>query len=59
MGSAATFDILKGRISDIVLIDASDELAKGEGLDIMQASSAIKFDGKIRDWGPSLVTIIC
>ncbi len=47
VGSAAAFDILKDRISDVVLIDLNSELAKGEALDMMQAAPAIEFDGKI------------
>jgi malate dehydrogenase len=48
VGSAAAFDILKDRISDVVLIDVNANLAKGEALDMMQAAPAIEFDGKIR-----------
>jgi malate dehydrogenase len=48
VGSAAAFDILKDRISDVVLIDLNAELARGEALDMMQAAPAIEFDGKIR-----------
>lgn len=48
VGSAAAFDILKDRISDVVLIDINAELARGEALDMMQAAPAIEFDGKIR-----------
>jgi malate dehydrogenase len=48
VGSAAAFDILKDRISDVVLIDINAELAKGEALDMMQAAPAIEFDGKIQ-----------
>jgi malate dehydrogenase len=48
VGSSAAFDILKDRISDVVLIDLNADLAKGEALDMMQAAPAIKFDGKIR-----------
>jgi malate dehydrogenase len=47
VGSTAAFEILKQRISDIVLIDVNAELAKGEALDMMQAAPAIEFDGKI------------
>ena len=47
VGSAAAFDILKDRISDVVLIDLNENLAKGEALDMMQAAPAIEFDGKI------------
>jgi malate dehydrogenase len=47
VGSTAAFEILKQRISDVVLIDVNVELAKGEALDMMQAAPAIEFDGKI------------
>ncbi len=48
VGAAAAFDILRYRISDVVLIDVFEDLAKGEALDMMQAAPAIEFDGKIR-----------
>lgn len=48
VGSAAAFEILKDRISDVVLIDLNEDLAKGEALDMMQAAPAIEFDGKIQ-----------
>lgn len=48
VGSAAAFNILRYRISDVVLIDTVESLAKGEALDMMQAAPAIEFDGKIR-----------
>ena len=48
VGSQAAYDILKDRISDVVLIDLYQELAQGEALDMMQATPAIEFDGKIR-----------
>jgi malate dehydrogenase len=48
VGSAAAFDILKDRISDVVLIDLNANLAKGEALDMMQAAPAIEFDGTIQ-----------
>jgi malate dehydrogenase len=48
VGSAAAFDILRYKISDVVLIDANESQAKGEALDMMQAAPAIEFDGKIR-----------
>jgi L-lactate dehydrogenase len=35
VGSTAAFDILKDRISDLVLIDLNADLAKGEALDMM------------------------
>jgi malate dehydrogenase len=48
VGSAAAFDILKARISDVTIVDLNVELAKGEALDMMQAAPAIEFDGKIQ-----------
>ena len=48
VGSAAAFNILRYRISDVVLIDIFENLAKGEALDMMQTAPAIEFDGKIR-----------
>ena len=48
VGSSAAFSILEARISDIVLIDVFEDLAKGEALDMMQAAPAVEFDGKIR-----------
>jgi len=47
VGAAAAFDILRFKISDVVLIDANESQAKGEALDMMQAAPAIEFDGKI------------
>ncbi len=47
VGTAAAFDILRFRISDVVLVDLSEDLAKGEALDMMQAAPAIEFDGKV------------
>ncbi|UCF58715.1 MAG: malate dehydrogenase [Candidatus Bathyarchaeota archaeon] len=48
VGSASAFDILRLGISDVVLIDISGELAKGEALDMMQAAPAIEFDGNVK-----------
>lgn len=48
VGSAAAFELLRYKISDVVLIDANENQAKGEALDMMQAAPAIEFDGKIR-----------
>jgi len=48
VGSAAAFTILRYRISDVVLIDIFENLAKGEALDMMQTAPAIEFDGKIK-----------
>ena len=47
VGSAAAFDILRFRISDVVLVDVAEDLAQGEALDMMQAAPAIEFDGKV------------
>jgi len=47
VGSAAAFNILRFRISDVVLIDIAENLAHGEALDMMQAAPAIEFDGRI------------
>jgi malate dehydrogenase len=48
VGSAAAFNILRYRVSDVVLIDIAENLAKGEALDMMQTAPAIEFDGKIK-----------
>jgi malate dehydrogenase len=48
VGSSAAFDILRYRLSDVVLVDIAENVAKGEALDMMQAAPAIEFDGKIR-----------
>ena len=48
VGASAAFEILRYRISDVTLIDIAENLAKGEALDMMQASPALEFDGKIR-----------
>ena len=48
VGSTAAFDILRYKISDVVLIDLNENQAKGEALDMMQAAPAIEFDGNIR-----------
>jgi malate dehydrogenase len=48
VGSEAAFDILRYKISDVVLIDTNEKAAKGEALDMMQAAPAIEFDGTIR-----------
>lgn len=47
VGSAAAFEILRYKISDVTLIDLKENQAKGEALDMMQAAPAIEFDGKI------------
>jgi len=48
VGSAAAFNILRFRISDVVLVDVVENLAQGEALDMMQAAPAIEFDGKVK-----------
>jgi len=48
VGSTAAFNILRLRISDVVLVDVAENLAKGEALDMMQAAPALEFDGKIK-----------
>jgi malate dehydrogenase len=48
VGSAAAFEILRYKIDDVVLIDTNANQAKGEALDMMQASPAIEFDGTIK-----------
>jgi len=47
VGSSAAFNILRSGISDVVLIDIVENLARGQALDMMQAQPAIEFDGKI------------
>ncbi|MCL1977112.1 MAG: malate dehydrogenase [Candidatus Bathyarchaeota archaeon] len=47
VGSAAAFEILRYKISDVTLIDVSKDLAQGEAMDMIQAAPAIEFDGKI------------
>ncbi len=48
VGSAAAFDILRYKVSDVVLLDTNEKQAKGEALDMMQAAPAIEFDGVIK-----------
>lgn len=48
VGSAAAFNILRYRISDVVLVDVYENLAIGEAKDMMQAAPALEFDGKIK-----------
>jgi malate dehydrogenase len=48
VGSAAAFNILRYRISDVVLVDIAEKLAMGEALDMIQAAPAIEFDGRIK-----------
>ncbi len=56
VGSSAAFNILRSGISDVIIVDAVENLAGGEALDMMQAQPAIEFDGKIR--GTSAVSEI-
>ncbi len=48
VGSASAFNVLRFRISDVMLIDIDGKLAEGEALDMMQAAPAIEFDGQVR-----------
>ncbi|MBE0511718.1 malate dehydrogenase [Candidatus Bathyarchaeota archaeon] len=48
VGSASAFNILRFRVSDVVLIDINKDVVKGEALDMMQAAPAIEFDGKVK-----------
>ena len=48
VGTSAAFNVLRFRISDVVLVDVVENLAKGEALDMMQAAPAIEFDGKVK-----------
>jgi len=48
IGSVSAFNILRMRIADVTLVDMQNGLAAGEALDMIQASPAIEFDGKIR-----------
>lgn len=47
-GGAAALNILRYRVSGVVLIDVVEDLAKSEALDMIQVAPAIEFDGKIR-----------
>lgn len=47
VGSAVAFNVLRFRISDVVLVDVAENLAQGEALDMMQAAPAIEFDGRV------------
>lgn len=48
VGSASAFNVLGFRISDVVLVDVAQNLARGEALDMMQAAPAIEFDGRVK-----------
>ncbi|UCG45452.1 MAG: malate dehydrogenase [Candidatus Bathyarchaeota archaeon] len=64
VGSASAFNVLRLGISDVVLLDIAEELARGEALDMMQAAPAIEFDGYVKgtsdfsEIGGSEVTVI-
>ncbi|UCE96771.1 MAG: malate dehydrogenase [Candidatus Bathyarchaeota archaeon] len=47
VGSSAAFNILRFGVSNVVLLDVVENLARGEAYDMMQAQPAIEFDGKI------------
>ena len=48
VGSVSALNIMRMHISDLTLIDIVDGLAEGEALDMMQASSAISYDGSVK-----------
>jgi malate dehydrogenase len=48
VGSVSAFNILRMRIADVALIDVQEGLAEGEALDMIQASPAIEFDGRVK-----------
>jgi malate dehydrogenase len=48
VGSASAFNILRFRVSDVILIDINKDAVKGEALDMMQAAPAIEFDGEVK-----------
>ena len=48
VGSASAFNILRFRVSDVVLIDINKDVVEGEALDMMQAAPAIEFDGEVK-----------
>lgn len=47
VGSVCAFNILKMHLSDIILVDIMEGLARGEALDMLQSTSLIGFDGII------------
>jgi malate dehydrogenase len=47
VGGSAAFNIVRYGLCDVILIDIVEDLAKGQALDIMQASSALEFDSRI------------
>lgn len=47
VGSATIFNILRFRLSDVVLVDILGDKAKGEALEMMQTTPALEFDCKI------------
>ena len=46
VGSSAAVDILRYKISDVVLIDSNENQAKGEALDMMQAPPRLSLTAK-------------
>lgn len=48
VGSMVAYNILMRKICDVVLIDAFEDVAHGQAMDMMQTSPAIEFDGTIR-----------
>ncbi len=51
VGSEIAYSILENRIDDVTLIDLQADLAKGEALDMMQAATALEFDGAVHGTG--------
>ncbi len=47
VGSISALNILRMGITDVTLIDIIDKVPQGEALDLLQASSAIGFDGRV------------
>ncbi len=48
IGSASAYNILRMHIADVTLVDVQEGLPQGEALDLVQASPAIEFDGKVK-----------
>ncbi|MBI4733979.1 MAG: malate dehydrogenase, partial [Rubrobacteridae bacterium] len=47
VGATCAYTLLKNRVSDIVLVDLVDVLAKGKALDIMQSGAIEGFENKV------------
>ncbi|UCH37163.1 MAG: malate dehydrogenase [Candidatus Bathyarchaeota archaeon] len=47
VGSSAAFNIIRYGLCDVILIDIIEDLAKGQALDMLHASSALAFDNRI------------